>query len=305
MISGDDILEELLIGILRRRDLLCRGDSPSQGMLTEWGSCEKMNLYRLIALDIDDDTIGSIGILESEILTLLEFDDDRCLFFREAFSCSQIEGNPLILGSIRLETHRDKCLHSRIRCHIFLLQVSSILTKNDIFSNISDRERLEDLSFCLSDTLSREVIGSSHEDECEHLEEMILYHISEGSGRLIVCPTIPDRERFTHGDLDIVDIMMIPYRLEKNIGKPKCEDILYSSFRHIVIDTIDLLFRKKWNEGMMERSGTLEISTEWLLENDTSMRKSRTQSSIPEEKIIEECTRNREIDDHLSISITE
>ena len=45
-----------------------------------------------------------------------------------------------------------------------------------------------------------------------------------------------------HGDLDMVDVAIVPERFKKGVGKAENQNILYGFFAEVVVDPVDLLF---------------------------------------------------------------
>ena len=73
---------------------------------------------------------------------------------------------------------------------------------------------------------------------------MIRDHVTQGSGRVIIPAALLDAELFRHGDLDMVDIVSVPDRLEDAVAEAKDQNILHRLFAEIMVDAIDLPFVK-------------------------------------------------------------
>ncbi len=52
---------------------------------------------------------------------------------------------------------------------------------------------------------------------------------------------MPHAHRLGHGDLDVIDIVAVPQRLENRVGKTEDEDILDGLFAQVVVDAVDLI----------------------------------------------------------------
>ena len=69
---------------------------------------------------------------------------------------------------------------------------------------------------------------------------MALDHVAQRAGLLVVGRAVLDAERLGHGDLDVIDIMPVPDRLEEDVGEAEGEDVLDRLFAEVVIDPVDL-----------------------------------------------------------------
>src|SRR5436190_15838912 len=99
---------------------------------------------------------------------------------------------------------------------------------------------------------------------------MIRHHVTQGTGRIVVFSTQLDAECFSDRDLDVVDVIAVPYRLEHPVSKAKYEYVLNGFLAEVMIDSIDLpLFQDLQKIGIqfLRRS---QVMTERLLENEAS-----------------------------------
>ena len=73
---------------------------------------------------------------------------------------------------------------------------------------------------------------------------MVLYHIPQRAGAVIITAALAHTHLFGNADLDMIDIFFIPKRLKNMIGKTKSHDVLDHLLSQVMIDMIDLFFRK-------------------------------------------------------------
>src|SRR5258708_5057226 len=97
---------------------------------------------------------------------------------------------------------------------------------------------------------------------------MVLHHISDSALLVIVFRACPNTETLRDNDLHMVNIFLVPERLEDTIGKTKCEDVLYCLFTHVMIDTIDLILTKYAREIAVQLLGRGQIVSKRLFDND-------------------------------------
>src|SRR5205809_768240 len=72
----------------------------------------------------------------------------------------------------------------------------------------------------VADELGIERVGGVHRDEAEQLQDVVLDHIPERACLFIICGPASDAFRFAHRDLDMIDILMVPNRIENAVGEP-------------------------------------------------------------------------------------
>ena len=71
---------------------------------------------------------------------------------------------------------------------------------------------------------------------------MVLEHVAQYADAVIKTGTVFQADFFRYGDLNMVDVVAIPNRLEDSIGKAGEENVLYGFFAEIMVNAIDLVF---------------------------------------------------------------
>ena len=71
---------------------------------------------------------------------------------------------------------------------------------------------------------------------------MIGDHVAQGAGRLVELAAPLDPDGLCRGDLDMVDVLAIPQRLEQAVGEAQRHDILHRFLAEEMIDSVDLVF---------------------------------------------------------------
>ena len=69
---------------------------------------------------------------------------------------------------------------------------------------------------------------------------MVRHHVAQRAGGVVEFAAPLDAERLRDGDLDMVDMVSIPQRLENAVGEAEHQDVLDRLFPEIVVDAIDL-----------------------------------------------------------------
>src|SRR6476661_6241587 len=96
---------------------------------------------------------------------------------------------------------------------------------------------------------------------------MVLEHVAQNAGFLVVLATPFDTHRFGGGDLHVRDVVAIPERLEDRIRKAEYENVLDALFTEVVIDAIDLVLTEFVEDEPVERARRLEVASERLLDH--------------------------------------
>ena len=94
-----------------------------------------------------------------------------------------------------------------------------------------------------------------HRDETEQLHEMVLHHVAERAGVIVVAAAMLDAHRFGDGDGHIVDVAPVPDRLEERIGKTERQDVLHRFLAEIMINPEDLGFLETGGEDGIQGAG--------------------------------------------------
>ena len=69
---------------------------------------------------------------------------------------------------------------------------------------------------------------------------MVLDHIAYDARAVVVAGAVPYVDLLRHGNLDVVDVVSVPDRLEDGIGKAKDEQVLDRFLAQVVVDSEDL-----------------------------------------------------------------
>src|SRR5712691_4431205 len=97
---------------------------------------------------------------------------------------------------------------------------------------------------------------------------MVLNHVAQRPGLFIVTAATFDAEPFGVGDLNVVDVLPVPERLEDAVRKTKDEQVLHRLFSEIMIDAKDLLLFKNFCELLVESARAFEVMAERFLDDD-------------------------------------
>ena len=71
---------------------------------------------------------------------------------------------------------------------------------------------------------------------------MVLHHVAQRAGLLVVAGPRADAFLLGDGDLHVVDVLLVEQRLEDAVGEAQHEDVLDGFLAEVVIDAVDLPF---------------------------------------------------------------
>ena len=70
---------------------------------------------------------------------------------------------------------------------------------------------------------------------------MVLEHVAQQAGLVVVAGPVLHPEGFGDGELDVVDVMAVPDRLEDQVREAEHHDVLHRVLAQIVVDPVDLV----------------------------------------------------------------
>ena len=71
---------------------------------------------------------------------------------------------------------------------------------------------------------------------------MVRHHVAQGAGGVVEAAAMADAELLVDRDLDMVDVVAIPDRLEHAVGEAQHQDVLHRLLAEVMIDPVDLMF---------------------------------------------------------------
>ncbi len=110
--------------------------------------------------------------------------------------------------------------------------------------------------------------GRLHGDDGEELHEVVLEHVPQRPRLLVILAPMLHPQRLRRRDLHVVYIAPVPDGFDDGVGEAEGQDVLDGLFAQVVVNAVDLLFRKNLVQGVIERAGGGKVSTERLLHHD-------------------------------------
>ena len=79
-----------------------------------------------------------------------------------------------------------------------------------------------------------------HRDQRQELQHVVLHHVAQRARLFVVAGARADAFLLGHGDLHVVDVLLVEQRLEDAVGEPEHQDVLDGLLSQVVIDAVDL-----------------------------------------------------------------
>ena len=96
-----------------------------------------------------------------------------------------------------------------------------------------------------------------------------MHHIAQSAIVVVISAAFFHADSLGEGDLDIVDVLVVPQRFENHIGETDRRDVLHHLFTQIMIDTEDLIFIKRLAQLRVQCIRRFEIPPERFLYDQT------------------------------------
>ena len=106
-----------------------------------------------------------------------------------------------------------------------------------------------------------------HRDQRQQLKQMVRHHVAQRAGGVVKTAAMADAELFVDGDLDVIDMVAVPDRLEHAVGKTQHQDVLDGFLAEIMIDAIDLVLVDDLQQFAVQRFGRFKIGAERLFDH--------------------------------------
>src|SRR5580658_5226663 len=216
---------------------------------------------------------------------ILELDHDHRRLSRHRLSRPQKEGHTLPPLTVNKEPGRYEGLRFRIRSYLHLLPVTDtrlplylplrILPPDHILEHLIRRHQpdmLQHPHLAVTDRFGLIGFRTIHRDHAQQLQQVVLDHVPQRPTAVIIPATLSHAHLLRHADLDMIDKIPVPQRLEDMIRKPKGREILYHLLSQVMIDMIDLPLLEPPGQIPVELFGGFEIGPEWFFHDNPVMR---------------------------------
>ena len=214
----------------------------------------------LVGLDAHDDRVGPQPgrgcVLEGQEGRLLEHDGDLGDAPRQALARAQVEGHarPPPVGDLQAQGRVG--LGARVDGDAVLLQVAShghaALEAGPVAApgrggvqvehpGPLQAHAVQDLLLLGAHRRGAHGAGLLHGGQRQELEEVVLDDVAPRADGVVVAGARADPDVLGHGDLHVVDVALVPQRLEDRVGEAQGEDVLDRLLAQVVVDAEDVV----------------------------------------------------------------
>ena len=103
-----------------------------------------------------------------------------------------------------------------------------------------------------------------HRDQRQQLEQMVRHHVAQRAGLVVKIAAMADAEFLVDRDLDVVDVIAVPDRLEHAVGEAQHQDVLDGLLAEVMIDPVDLVLVHQLQQFAVQRFRRGQIGAERL-----------------------------------------
>ena len=151
----------------------------------------------------------------------------------------------------------------------------AVLAANGVLAHVLAANRLqgvEHLELFVTDDIGVHGIRRLHGHEAEQLQHVVLNHVPQGAGGVVVaCPT-GNAQFLGDGDLYVVYPGGVPERLEKRVAEAQRNQVLDRFLAEVVIDPEGLGFAEDIGERRIGLPRAVEVMPDGLFDHDTAQR---------------------------------
>jgi hypothetical protein len=195
----------------------------------------------------------------------------------QALARAQEERNSLPACVVDPGAQRHERLDGRGGCDPVLVPVAGHLVSFDDACCVLPSHELvrgershgsEYLRLAVADVLRGERVGRLHRHESEHLEQVVLDHVAQRAGLLVVPGPLLDAGGFGDRDLDVVDRLAAPGPLDHRVREAEDEDVLHRLLAEVMVDPEHVRLVEDLARDAVELARAGEIVPDRLLDHD-------------------------------------
>jgi hypothetical protein len=97
---------------------------------------------------------------------------------------------------------------------------------------------------------------------------MVLKHIFQNANTVVVASPMANSQRFSDHDLNVVDEIAVPDRLEDGVREAEHQHVLDGFFAEVMVDAVDLVLVQNTMQGLVQTLRRGEVLAEWFLDYD-------------------------------------
>ena len=165
------------------------------------------------------------------------------------------------------EPQRGERLGGRVGGHPVDREVAVVLAA-DVARRIGGLDRAVERDLGLLERVHVATGGRLHRGRADDLHEVVHDHVAQRAHRVVEVPAVLHAEVLCHRDLDALDVVPVPDRLEHRVREAEEEDLLEAHLPEVVVDAEDLRLVDVLVEVLSQLARRGEVVSEGLLHDD-------------------------------------
>ena len=199
-----------------------------------------------------------------------ELDDDLTDLVLQFLAGTQVKRNTLPAPVVDEEARHGIGWCSGCWGYIGFAQVTAVLTDNSVPVHIrtcDGADGADDLDLFITGGVGVVGAGGFHGHQGEQLEQVILEHVTDDAGFVVITSAGAHANGLGDCDLHIIDVVAVPQGLEDGVGKARHQNVLHGFLTEVVINAINLVFVQHGVDALIERTGAGEVGAEGLFDD--------------------------------------
>ena len=133
---------------------------------------------------------------------------------------------------------------------------------------VNRTDGVEHVHLLVADLVGIEGDHRFHRHETEQLHQVVLHHVAQRSGVVVIAAAMLDAHLFGHGDGHIVHVTPVPDRLEERIGKAEGQNVLHRFLAQIMVNAENLGFLEIGGENGVQGAGGFQVVADRFLDHN-------------------------------------
>ena len=248
---------------------------------------EDLQRDAFLRLQVDHQAVGrQVGLVGREDIVRhgLELDGDVGAPRLQALAGAQVERHARPAPVVDFGAHRDEGLRVAASLGARLLVVAGhgdaaraagrVLTAHRVGRRRRGADRpqaAQHLGLLVAHFVGFQQVRRLHRHQRHQLQHVVLHHVAQRAGVVVVAPAPFDAHGLRDGDLHVIDGSRLPQRLEQRVREAQRQQVLHRLLAEVVIDAKYLVFAERPAHGFVDLDARGEILADGLLEDHATV----------------------------------
>ena len=99
---------------------------------------------------------------------------------------------------------------------------------------------------------------------------MVLDHVADHAGLIVVFGSVADAHAFGHGDLHAADVGLVPQGMEDLVGKTQGQEVLHGLLAEVVVNAVDLALLEHLVQALGQGTGAFQVAAVGLFHHQSA-----------------------------------